>query len=84
MPHTEDGVHGTNQGQLPVPAYLTNLCLLPCGRAPKLVKGNVKPLVDVSVDLVVLVTDLLRSQTFFQRLHASSDIDTGRFTRAPF
>lgn len=40
-------------------AYLRNLCLLPGGGPPEMVKADVKPLVDLSMDLVVLVTDLL-------------------------
>ena len=42
-----------------MPAHLRNFGLLPGGGPPKMVKANVKPLVDLSVDLVVLVTDLL-------------------------
>ena len=42
-----------------VPAHLRNFSLLPGGGPPEMVKANVKPLVDLSMDLVVLVTDLL-------------------------
>ena len=49
-------------------ADLCDLCLLPCWCAPKLVKGNVNPLIDIGMDLVVLVTDLLRGQALLQSL----------------
>jgi hypothetical protein len=42
--------------------YLPDLCLLPCGCTPKFVKGDVKPLINICMDLVVLVTDLLWRQ----------------------
>lgn len=63
-------------------SYLTNLRLLPGGSAPKLVKGDIEPLIDVGMYLVVLVADLLRSQAFFQRLHALSHVDKGGFVCA--
>ena len=43
-----------------MPAHLRNLGLLPGGGPPKMVKADVKPLVDLGMDLVVLVADLLR------------------------
>jgi len=44
------------------------LCLLGCCGASKVVKVDVKPLVDLIVQLEVLVTNLLWSETFFQSL----------------
>ena len=59
---------GTAACRFGVLANLTNFCLLPCWCASKLVKGDVKPLINVSVDLVVLVTNLLRGQAFLKSL----------------
>jgi len=56
-------------------ADLCNLCLLPGRRPPELVKADVKPAVYISVDGIVLVTDLLARQTLFQRLHKASSSD---------
>lgn len=47
---------------------LSNLGLLPSGSPAKLVKVNVKPLVDVPVNRIVLVADLLACQSLLQRL----------------
>ncbi len=54
----------TAQTSVAMGGHLPNLCLLPCGCAPKFVKGNVEPLINVSMDLVVFVTDLLWRQAF--------------------
>ena len=45
-------------------AHLRNFGLLPGGGPPEMVKADVKPLVDLGVDLVVLVTDLLGRDAF--------------------
>ena len=49
-------------------SYLPNFCLLPSRGAPKFVKLNVEPFIDVGMDLVVLVADLLRGQPLLQSL----------------
>ena len=52
-----------------IEARLCNLSLLPSRGSAKLVESDVKPVIDVCVDFVVLVTDLLRGQPFLQSLH---------------
>lgn len=54
-------------------ADLANFCLLPGGRAPKLVELDVKPFIDVGMNLVVLVTDLLRRQALLQSLQVKDN-----------
>lgn len=50
---------------------LADFCLLPGRRAPKFVKLDVKPFINVTMYLVVLVADLLRGQSLLQSLQGN-------------